>query len=378
MKIKKLLVTLLAVVMAVGVMTAVAACGDPKPTPTPEPTPEKSYQLTGGFRQDLQAMGQGFDFMLDLNKDGSAVCARYNPFSYDSSDAASNRNYTAKFMEGTWKATKKDGVDCLQIKLAVKAEDGTEQNGNTFYAYDVAGVYSFDLNFPIVPGMSFTRDVTLSGGETKTYADANAFIQAKKMTFEAPAHVATFESKKDEKVNATTYVAADGKVYIYTGYTKIAEGTYTKNETEMKVIISDTPINVTIDGNKGTFAYTYDMGGYGSTTYTFVCEDLTKIPAKGGTPSEQVKYTGTLNETPYTITILSATECKYATKMAGYDVGFDCTYTINADTHVITITIKEEPTNDSLKTVWNGMKDIVWTLNEADHTMTGVKPAAQA
>ncbi len=375
MKIKKLLVALLAVVMAVGVMTAVAACDDPEPAPSPENT--KSFQLTGEFRQDLQAMGQGFDFMLDLNKDGSAVLARYNPFGYDSSDAASNKSYAAKYMEGTWKEAKKDGVDCLQIKLAVKKADGTEENANTFYAYDVAGVYSFDLNFPIVPEMSFTRDVTLTGGETKTYADGNAFIQAKKMTFEAPAHVTTFESEKDGKVNATAYVASDAKIYLYTGYTQIAQGTYSKNELEMKVIINDSPINVAIDDNKGTFEYTYDMGGYGSTTYTFVCKDITKVPAQGPATFEPVRYEGTVGGTTYSIVLTSETDCKYANKQMESMFSFECTYAIDETTHVITLTIKQEPSNEMLKGLWAGMKDIVWTLGD-NGAMTGVAPAEQA
>ena len=382
MKFKKLLVALLAVVMAVGVAMAFAACGEEKEDPNKKPeggTNTKSYQLSGEFRDDLSILGGGYDFLLNLNVEGDAVLARYNPFSYDASDAATNPNYTAEYMKGTWKAVQKDGVDCLQIKLAIHKQDGTTESESTLYAYDVAGVYSVEVEFPLVPGMSFTRKVTLTGGENKTYADANAFIQAKKMTFTAPESVTTFESKtQGGEVNATLYVQNGGKVIAYMGTSKISEGTYTKSATEMTVTLDGTPIEVTIEGNKGSFTYTYSAGGMYDVELNFVCDDLTKVPNTDSTTPEPTtqKYTSTttvnLSMGGYSvpcnlvIELTDETNCKYYATGYSYTFGnFECTYTRTGN--VITLTIKEEPAED---TTWDVLKEtLTWELDDATNTM---------
>ena len=236
MKTKKFIVAILAAILAVGAVFAFTACGpedDGKDGDTTNPS-TKSYQLVGSFTDSLGPLGDGFEFMLNLNTDGTAVLSRYNPYSYDSSDASTNRNFEEKFMEGTWKEAEKDGVDCLQIKLEVRKEDGTTSDASTSYAYDVAGEYSFELGFPIVPGMSFTRNVTLKGGETKKYADANAFIKGTCKTFTPPESVATFE---DEEKGGTAYVQEDGTVLLYSGYTEFATGTYYKTADDFGIII---------------------------------------------------------------------------------------------------------------------------------------------
>ncbi len=372
MKIRKLLVTLLAVVMAIGVATALTACAPTEEkNPDNKPGNEKSFQLTGSFTDDLGPMGKGFEFMLNLNTDLTAVLARYSPYSYDHSDAATNKSYNAEFMKGTWKEAKKDGVDCLQIKLACVGESGKETDNVTVYSYEVAGTYSADVSFPIVPGMSYKRTVSMSGSATKTYADGNAFIQAKKMTFVAPESVTTFVATSNMGT-ATLYVQAEGKVAAYLGYNEIASGTYSKTDSEIKVILNDTPATVTVDGNKGSFIYAYNMGYGDDIQLNFVCEDITKIPAFGPADFEPVNYTGTFKGTEYKMTLTSPTACKYSTKMGGYEFGFDGTYTVGKDDKVIAFTIGEEPTNQQLLAAWNGMKNIVWTLDEVNKTMTGM------
>lgn len=374
MKLRKLLVALLAVVMAVGVATAFAACGDGDKPDDKKPANDKSYQLSGEFRDDLQALGNGFDFLLNLNVDGNAVLARYNPFSYDASDAATNANYTAEFMKGTWKAAQKDGVDCLQIKLACHLKDGTTEGDTTVYAYAVAGEYSVDIGFPLLPGMgmSFTRTVSVKGGETKTYADGNAFIQAKKLTFTAPASVTTFTAK-DQGGNtvATLYVQEEGKVLAYFGYAKIAEGTYTKSSSAMKVVLGDSAIDVTIADNKGSFKYSYNMGYGDPIALTFTCDDLSKVPAFGDADFEPVTYTGTYMGKNFSILLSSETECTYTSPIMYdqvYNIPVKCTYTIAKN--VITLTVDATKLNQQEAFAWNTNKGITWTLNK-DKTMTG-------
>lgn len=182
MKTRKILALLLAALM----MLSLAACGptenpDNSKNPTQEPVGAKSYQFYGAYEEGGEnAAMLDCAFKLELNEDGTAVADRYMMAQGDHSPAASNPTYTVSYMSGTWKAVQKDGVDCLQIKLAYVNEDGTESNSQTCYAYDVAGTYSFDLTFPVVPGMSYSRTATLEGKETKTYATADDFLNAYK------------------------------------------------------------------------------------------------------------------------------------------------------------------------------------------------------
>ena len=229
MKRNKFLALGLALVMAL----TLAACGNDAADSTPSPsatageennTGSKTYQFTGKYEEDsANASMLNAAFLLNLNEDGTAVADRYMFDNYDDSDAATNPTYTASYMSGTWKEAERDGVACLQIKLAYVDEAGNESNGQTAYAYDVAGVYSFDMTFPVVPGMSYTRTATMEGTEGKTYEDANAFIQAFKAEFVAPENVAALT---DEANGGTAYLQPDGTLLIYAGYNNVAQGTW--------------------------------------------------------------------------------------------------------------------------------------------------------
>lgn len=329
MKAKKFVVAVLAAILAVGAVFAFTACGDPTEEPPP-PTNTKSFQLVGSFTDSLGPLGQGFEFMLNLNQDGTAVLARYNPYSYDASDAAENRSFEAKFMEGTWKEAEKDGVPCLQIKLAVQKEDGTTSDASTSYAYDVAGEYSFDCSFPIVPGKGFTRTVTLKGGETKTYADDNAFIQGTKLTFTPPASIATFEAE-----GSTVYVQQDGTLLLYSGYTQYATGSYYKTADSFGVIVENEEVDVTVEGNKATFQYTYSIGGGYDMDYTYVCEDISELP-NIAPPASGEAYTATIKtdiptmgemDVAYTLTLNNDNTFSLSAGVGGYSLaGMSGTY----------------------------------------------------
>lgn len=361
MKIKKLFAVLMVVMLTVCTGVMLAACG-----PDPEPTPEKaSYQLIGQFKEDLGAlMGDGFDFLLNLKSDETAVLDRYTPGSYNVSDAETNTGFKASFMSGTWKETKKDGVDCLQIKLAVVAADGTSSSAVTCYAYDVAGTYSFELNFPIVPGQSFTRNVTLSGNKTIIYADANAFIQGMKRTFTAPASVVTF---RDETNNGTAYVQEDGTLLIYNGYNKAATGKWGKSTAGTAITfitqIGESKVTATMDGNKATFAYSYDVG-YNNMKieFVFVCNDISALSNKAINPTyvgtTKTSYGGVEYDKTNTIELISATEFIYSGSVLGNAAGAATgTYTLVGN--VLTLTV-----------VTGAMDDLVWTVNSTTFTMT--------
>lgn len=382
MKTKKFIVAILAAILAVGAVFAFTACGpedDGQDDDTTNPS-TKSYQLVGSFTDSLGPLGDGFEFMLNLNTDGTAVLSRYNPYSYDSSDASTNRNFEEKFMEGTWKEAEKDGVDCLQIKLEVRKEDGTTSDASTSYAYDVAGEYSFELGFPIVPGMSFTRNVTLKGGETKKYADANAFIKGTCKTFTPPESIATFE---DEEKGGTAYVQKDGTVSLYSGYTEFATGTYYKTADDFGIIIEGEEVEVNKEGNKASFTYTYSMGGGYDVEYTYVCDDISVLPEKakdpaGGEEETGEVYTATMKESlgvyeadvTYTLTLIDATNYKI-TAVAGQMSLATMTGTYTKDGN--TVTLVAGNTGDStMPSLVKGKLN--WTLGN-DGTMTPVAAA---
>lgn len=380
MKTKKFIVAILAAILAVGAVFAFTACGpedDGEDGDTTTPS-TKSYQLVGSFTDSLGPLGDGFEFMLNLNTDGTAVLSRYNPYSYDSSDASTNRNFEEKFMEGTWKEAEKDGVDCLQIKLEVRKEDGTTSDASTSYAYDVAGEYSFELGFPIVPGMSFTRNVTLKGGETKKYADANAFIKGTCKTFTPPESIAKFE---DEEKGGTAYVQKDGTVLLYSGYTEFATGTYYKTADDFGIIIEGEEVVVTRDGNKASFTSIYSMGGGFDVEYTYVCDDISVLPDKapaGGEEETGEVYTATMKESlgvyeadvTYTLTLIDATNYKITAVASQMSLAtMTGTYTKDGNT----VTLVAGNTGDStMPSLVKGKLN--WTLGN-DGTMTPVAAA---
>ena len=141
---KKILALVLVALMLV---TALAACGgDDNPgssTPggnnTQQPgnsdagtTGTKSFQLYGVYSEEGEfASMMNAAFLLDLNADGTAVADRYNFSNYDDSDAASNPTYIQSYMSGTWKEVEKDGVPCLQIKIAYVDGNGNESDNQT-------------------------------------------------------------------------------------------------------------------------------------------------------------------------------------------------------------------------------------------------------
>lgn len=380
MKIKKMLMAaLLAAVLVAGAVFAFAACGertDPDPDPDPEPE-TKSYQLVGEMTDDLGVMGKGFAFMLDLTADGKADLDRYSPYQYDASAAATNPSYNASFMTGTWKAVDRDGTPALQIKL----EDSAGGNASTSYAYLSGDKYSFELTFPIVVGQSFTRKVTLSGNETKQYADADAFIQAYKQTFTEPASVVKFTT---EDGDSTLYVQEDGTVLFYAGYDEYATGTYYKTETEFGVIVDGKEVAATLDGNKATIEYTYSMGGGHDNEYTYVCDDISALadkakPAEEGPGDEGDKtvvgtYNGENQPKPtdsvrkYKLELYSDGTCKITFTAFSATATFNGKYVKDGTT----VTLSEITAADDTAGMLINMarEALVWTVNDADGTMT--------
>ena len=375
MKLKKLLTLGLSLVMVL----ALAACGDDAAdaTPTPggsntdAPTSTKSFQFYGKFDEGDGANASMLNaaFLLNLNEDGTAVADRYMFSNYDASDAATNPTYTASYMSGTWKEAERDGVPCLQIKLAYVDEAGNESNSQTAYAYDVAGVYSFDLTFPVVPGMSYTRTVTMEGSEEKTYADANAFIQAYKAEFVPPENVAALE---DAENGGTAYLQPDGTLLVYAGYNNVAQGTWTVDGGALAVTIGEAAVDVTMDGSKATFSYDYSVAEGYSTTYTFTCDDVTALPAPTGgaeTPAEggEAEAEGIASYEAGGLVLVLLDDTNMKVKFPEYDMERDgFTYVLDGNT--LTVTAPGEDVLGAFGQIWSAMGAETWTIDGSTAT----------
>ena len=323
----------LAIVLAAMMALALVACGgssapaasDSKPAANTASEPAKteakdeapaaeakSYQLEGVYAEtgDYAATINGA-FLCNLNADGTAVIDRYKYANYNTAPAAENPTYEANFMTGTWKAVEKDGIESLQIKVACVDAAGNESNAGTFYANEVAGEWSFDLNFPIVVGAGYTRTVTLTGGETQKYADADSFLQAYKQEFVAPEHVGEFVAED----GAVAYLFEDGTLAVYVNFAKSVEGTWS-NADGIKIALDGKDVEVKTEGNSASFDYTRDRGDGENITSTLVCADVTALPAaeakEAEAPAEDAPYVG-------------------ATIVLGESNSFDPKLTLNAD-----------------------------------------------
>lgn len=369
MKLNKILALVLAVVMLASVL---AACGNGSTTPTPsteapkgeQPAAAKSYQLVGVYEEEGEfASMMAAAFMLNLNEDGTATCDKYAIGQYNTDPAASNPSFSAGYLTGTWKEVEKDGVPCLQIKLA----DQNDGNAQTAYAYDVAGNYSFDMTFPVVPGMSYTRIVTMSGSEAKTYADADAFIQGTKIEFVAPEHVGEFV---DAENNGTAYLQEDGTMLVYAGYDKFAEGKWMTTSDGISISIGGEAVEVTMDGSKASFSVERSLDGEHVTVYTLVCDDISTLPAaeiaEDAPYSASIELGGNPTTAELTLNADGTANLKVFTDMP-------CTYTKVGNVAILEVAGELE---GYAAQIWPNVSH-AYILNE-DHSMTGVKAAYEA
>lgn len=383
---KKIIALILAAVMVFALVAcsgSAPAASDNKPaantgsepakTETKDETPAadtKSYQFVGLYEEtgDFAATINGA-FLCNLNADGTVVIDRYKLANYNAAPAAENPTYEANFMTGTWKPVEKDGIASLQIKVACVDKAGNESNAGTFYANEIAGEWSFDLNFPIVVGAGYTRTVTLSGGETKTYADGDAFIDAYKMEFNAPEHVGEFVAED----GAVAYLFEDGTLAIYVNFAKSVEGTWS-NADGVKIALNGEDVEVKTEGSSASFDYTRDRGDGEMMTSTLVCADVSALPApEVAAPAEDAPYVGATID------------------LGGYT--FDPTLALNADgTAVLNIAVSmnlkcekignavvltenaDAPLEGYGAQIFQGVPH-VWLLNDETKTMTALKGA---
>lgn len=368
MKMKKLLAAVLSATMLGSMLAACGGSGSNSQTSASETSQSgeggKTYQFWGTYEEDGEnASMLNAAFLLNLNEDGTSVADKYMFANYDASDAATNPTYTTSYMSGTWKEVEKDGVECLQIKLAYVDDAGNESNAQTAYAYDVAGVYSFDLTFPVVPGMSYTRVASMEGKEGQTYADANAFIQAYKQEFTAPESVGTFT---DATNNGTAYLQADGTLLLYAGYDKFADGKWALADGAISITLNDEAVDVTMDGNKATFTAERDMGEGNTTSFTFVCEDISALsaPEAGAqTPAQapaEAEGIATYEAGDLELVLLDDTNMKV--KYPAYGMERDgFTYVLDGDT--LTVTAPSEDVMGAFAQIWAGVGAEKWTIS---------------
>ena len=375
MKFKKLtaLLTGMTLVAALGVL---AACGDSETSSSDssgdsDSSTSATYQFAGTYSEGLEFLPE-LDLLLNLEEGGEADVDTYKPYSYDTSAAESNTGYTEDYMTGTWEETEKNGVACLKIVLEVNDEDET-LGSKTYYAYESSGTYSFEITFPMVIGMSYTRTAVMYGSATKTYADADAFIQAYAITFEEPDYVAIFT---DEDNDAVAYIQEDGTVLIYEANVSIASGTYTKDSDGMTVTISSTDYPVTVnDDGSASFTYVYSPGAGYETEYTFTTDDYSAIPetteSDGDDETAEGVYVGTYGDYEFTLTLDEDNgTAVLSTTYYGYTMGVNCYYTL--EDSVVTLTRTEASLESQYEDmIWELATD-TWTVSD-DGTMTAAE-----
>lgn len=378
---------ILALVLAAMMVLAMIACSGSGTTTTPattttntEPTKTetsstepvadaKSYQLVGVYEEEgANASMLNAAFLLNLNADGTVTCDRYQFSQFNAAPAAENPSYEANFMTGTWKPVTKDGVDCLQIKIAVVNDDGTTSNDQTAYAYEIAGEYSFDLTFPIVKGMSYSRTATMAGGETKNFADADAFIAAYKKDFVAPDHIAAFVGE-----GATAYLTEDGAVLIYLGVDQNAEGKWSFDGA-LAITIGGSEQALTVDGNKASFTYSVDRGDGNMVDYNLTCEDISVLGSvEVSAPAEDAPYTGATidlgGNTFDPSLVLNADGTAVLTVAMGMNVKYE-----KVGNAVVLSQIEDAPLEGYAATIFSIVPN-AWLLDEESKTMTGLKGA---
>ena len=368
MKMKKLLAAVLSATMLGSMLAACGGSGSNSQTSASETSQSgeggKTYQFWGTYEENGEnASMLNAAFLLNLNEDGTSVADKYMFANCDASDAATNPTYTTSYMSGTWKEVEKDGVECLQIKLAYVDDAGNESNAQTAYAYDVAGVYSFDLTFPVVPGMSYTRVASMEGKEGQTYADANAFIQAYKQEFTAPESVGTFT---DATNNGTAYLQADGTLLLYAGYDKFADGKWALADGAISITLNDEAVDVTMDGNKATFTAERDMGEGNTTSFTFVCEDISALsaPEAGAqTPAQApAEAEGIATYEAGDLELVLLDDANMKVKYPAYGMERDgFTYVLDGDT--LTVTAPSEDVMGAFAQIWAGVGAEKWTIS---------------
>ena len=383
---KKIIALILAAVMVFALVAcsgSAPAASDNKPaantgsepakTETKDETPAadtKSYQFVGLYEEtgDFAATINGA-FLCNLNADGTVVIDRYKLANYNAAPAAENPTYEANFMTGTWKPVEKDGIASLQIKVACVDKAGNESNAGTFYANEIAGEWSFDLNFPIVVGAGYTRTVTLSGGETKTYADGDAFIDAYKMEFNAPEHVGEFVAED----GAVAYLFEDGTLAIYVNFAKSVEGTWS-NADGVKIALNGEDVEVKTEGSSASFDYTRDRGDGEMMTSTLVCADVSALPApEVVAPAEDAPYVGaTIDLGGYTFDpTLALNADGTAVLNIAVSMNLKCEKIGNA---VVLIENADAPLEGYGAQIFQGVPH-VWLLNDETKTMTALKGA---
>jgi hypothetical protein len=164
---KKIIAMVLALVLLLSLAVSALA----------EEAPAIKWQLVGVHLEDGEGAAYvNGAFLVNLFQDGTVEVDRFLFLAGDNSDFATNTAYQAGFMVGTWEMTEKDGLEAVKVDVHCVDENGNELNPCTAYGYENFGELSFELNYPVIVGMGYSRSVELEGGEEIQYTDKNAFI----------------------------------------------------------------------------------------------------------------------------------------------------------------------------------------------------------
>lgn len=372
MKIRKLLVPVLAACTAITAVCGLAACGgtpDDKDKDDGKTEVSITYQFTGEFTNDT-LRGYGFDYhvLLNLTSDGKVSGSGYNCLSMDNRKADDNTGFAKKWFRGSWEDAKnEEDQDCVKITAIYDADakngmDGsTLTNTSTYYVAKKSdgSLSNFKLQSPIFGGgPEYKTDMA----QNKTpYKDADAFIQASLYTWTAPTgYEAVFETTSESQMTAKIYLMPEGVADVYSGK-QVPESTeykYVKGES-WKWTYTDGTLKIkdytaTVTGTAATLEYTVSVMGH-DMGYKYSCADISKLTPTEGEPEPEPIVTFTSGND--TIKFYD----DHTAQLSAYGNMLHPAFTWAISDGVITLTDAEDSTKTITSTTEGGVVSIAYS-----------------
>ena len=163
---------------------------------------------------------------------------------------------------------------------------------------------------------------------------------------------------------------ADGTLLVYAGYDKFADGTWSLAEGAIAITLGGESVDVTMDGNKATFSTERNLGDGNTTSYTFVCEDISTLsaPAEGGDESGEEEGIASYEAGGLVLVLLDDTNMKV--KYPEYSMERDgFTYVLDGNT--LTVTAPGEDVLGAFGQIWAAMGGETWTIDGNTATKAG-------
>ena len=343
------------------------------------------YQFIGE-NTEMASYGMAYSYYVNLYSDGTLDGYGYAMYSLDTSDAATNTNFT-KWYEGKWKEDVDDNDDkaikaVVNYCAGVKSMTGEAMNGKFTYTISYAsdGVTPLPVsNFSVPLGIS-GRQVTLDYN-SNPYKTANEFIAAKVYKFVAPTtYAALFED-----------TATKERIYLYSNNTCENFGAKLKEDRSLKgyyptaksvawsykdnvltIVLNGTAHVVTVTGKTGTMSWEEAVYGDYKSVYNFTCPDVSALIAKesGGTEETPTYAQGTLYF-DYTAIVSSQLKARFVCTAAVWSAAKALNYTpVQGDTSVLFSFTQEVGEKETASMTFDCLKDGTYKFAYSTYNVT--------